>query len=259
MDTARPPFDPAAELQRCVEVLFRHWTLILPTAVASMLMMVIVVVAVISSVATLVAALVAADHHTALAGAGVASAAGIGLLFFGLALIVFAVAVAMTLHAAPEVLQDREPDFNASFTVAMGRFGQFLLLGLICTLFVLALCVTVVGIIALPIVGYFLMYAPAAVIIGGEGAVQSMITSARIARERVPESIVAWIGMLLVWAAAMIAHGIAAYIPVLNLIVGFAIGGFTAAYGELVRTRFYLALRVPGTVSTLSAPPATTG
>jgi hypothetical protein len=255
LDTTRPPFDPAAELQRCAEVLVRHWTLMLPTAAASMIMMLIVVVAVISSVTTLVAALVASDHHQVVAGAGVATAAGIGVLLFGLALIVFAVAIALTLHAAPDVLQDRPPNFEASLHAVMQRLGQFLLLGVICTAFSLALCITLIGIILLPVVGYFLMYAPAAVIIGGEGAVQSMITSSRIARERVPESLVAWVGILIVWMAAMVAHGIAAYIPLVNLIVGFAIGGFTAAYNELVRARFYLALRVPGTVSTLGAPP----
>jgi hypothetical protein len=100
-----------------------------------------------------------------------------------------------------------------------------------------------IGLPLLLLLGYFLMYVPAAVLIGNEGGVAAIKTSFRLTTQRVGESAIAWLGMFLAMIAGSIANSIAIHIPIVNLIAGFAIGGFTSAYSALLSVSYYLALK----------------
>jgi hypothetical protein len=132
----------------------------------------------------------------------------------------------------------------------------------------LVLCIVLIGIPLLIVAGYFLMYVPAAILVGGEGAFAAVATSVRIARSRVGESVVAWLGLLVANVVGVTVNGVVSHIPLVNFVVAFAVGGLTASYGALVIADFYMWLSpvyggpppaYGGPEPTYGGPPATFG
>jgi hypothetical protein len=244
MISGRPAFSPADELQRAAELLSRYWTLAIPTALASLGLGAVVVFGLLSVLATTALGHFAGGHI----GTGLGLGTGL-LVFAGLMVLGFValyLAQAVVIHAAENVLEDRPPNLAASFAAVLGRIPSLLVALVACfaICFVpLVLSVVLIGLPFLVLAGYFTMYVPAAVIVGGEGGLQAVGTSFRIASQRVGESVVAWIGMLIAIIVGQVANAVCAHLPIVNLIVPFAVGGLTSAYSALVGASFYSALR----------------
>jgi len=240
----RTAFEPGAELQRAAELLIKYWLLAIPTAVASVAFVVIIIATVIGVIASVFVGHATGGH----AGAGIAIGSGIllalGMCFVGSA--VLYIAQGMVMAAAPAVLEDRQPDLGAALSATLRRLPDLLLAGIASlglAIIPLLLCIVLIGFPLLLILGYFLMYVPAAVVVGGEGGIAAIGTSFRLTTRYVGESLIGWLGLMLAMVAGSVANSIAIHIPGLNLVAAFVIGGFTSAYSALVSVRFYLALR----------------
>jgi hypothetical protein len=258
LSVARPPFSPSEHLSRAAELLFKYWILAIPTAVASLLVMVILIVAVLSVIATVVAGHATAGHTGAAVGLGTGLLIAAALFFAGMAGLY--VAQGMVIAGAPAVLEDRPPDLAAAFRVTLGRLGDLSIAGVLTlalAIVPLALCIVLIGFPLLLLLGYFVMYVPAAVVVGNESGVAAIQTSFRIASTRIGESAIAWLGMFLAFVAGAIANSIAIHIPLVNLLAGFAVGGFTSAYSALLSVQFYLELRDGGPPPAMQSPQQT--
>ena len=243
-------FDPAHELQRSAELLVKQPVLGLPMAVASVVTVIVIFASVLAGIASLIAA--AAVPHGAVAIAALLPTIGVGC---AVAIVGYAFATLVTICAAPDVLSDRPVDWRRAMHLAASNFWNFALLlviGGVASLIILPLCFVLVGIPLLFAVWYFTTYASVAVALDGQTALEALATSFRITTTRVPESIVAWIGIVVAFLIGAAANGVLGHLPFINVVAAFLIGGFTASYAELVRVRFYLALRVPGAPSTLT-------
>lgn len=242
---ARPlGFEPASELQRAAELLVKYWVLAVPTAVASLIFAVIVVLSVLGVVVTTIAGGAAAGHAGTAAGLG--SGILLALVLFFLGIVALYVAAAMVTAEAPAVLEDRPPDLAAGLAKTLQRLPD-LIVAMLATfalaLIPLVLCFVLIGIPLLFVLGYFLMYVPAAVIVGNEGGLAAIRTSFRITTQRVGESVICWLGCFIAMIANAVANSILVHIPLINFVAAFAIGGFTSAYTALITVRFYVALR----------------
>jgi len=254
-------FSPADRLQRAAELLSKHWTIALPSALASLALVAVVFFGVITVVVGTLLGHAAAGH------VGTGLGLGTGLLVagsaFGVACIAVFVAHAIAVAAAPDVLADRQPDLAAALLTVLRRLPDLTVAFVACLLIAivpLLLCFVFVGIPLILVLGYLLMYVPAAVIIGGEGGLSAIATSIRIGRTRFGESVIAWLGLFVANVIGVVVNGIAVHIPIVNLVVGFAVGGFITAYAALVMTDFYTELRsgaAPQAAPTLpySGPP----
>jgi hypothetical protein len=254
MVSGRPAFNPADELQRAAELLSRHWTLAVPTALASLGLGAVIIFGLISVVATTLLGHFAGGH------VGTGLGLGMGLFVFsGLLLVGFLalyLAQAVVIHAAENVLADQAPDLGASLLAVLPRIPALLTALATCLAiwFVpMLFSVVLIGLPFLVVAGYLTMYVPAAVIVGGEGGLQAVGTSFRLTTGHVGESVVAWIGMLIAIIVGQVATAICAHLPIVNLIVPFAVGGLTSAYAALVGASFYAALR-GGAGPTVFAP-----
>jgi hypothetical protein len=246
----QPVFDPSHELQRSAELLVKQPVLALPIAAASVATVVVIFAAVLAAIASIIT--VAAVPHGAAAFAALIPGIGLG---FTVIVGSYALATLVTICAAPDVLSDRRVDWRAALHRAAAGFWNFALLVLIggCSMLVLLpLCFVLVGIPLVLAAWYFTTFASVAVALDGQDAFTALSTSFRIARTRVPECLVAWVGIVIAFAIGATVNGALGHLPFINVVAAFLVGGFTGAYSELVRVRFYLALRVPGTPSTLT-------
>jgi hypothetical protein len=244
MISGRPAFSPSGELQRAAELLSRYWTLAIPTALASLALGAVIIFGILSVVATAVLGHFAAGHVGTGLGLGMGLVVFCGLLLLGF--IALYIAQGVVIRAAEDVLEDRPPDLAASFGAVLPRVPALLTALAACAAiwFVpLIFSVVLIGLPFLVLAGYFTMYVPAAVIVGGEGGLQAVGTSFRLASQHVGESVVAWIGMVIAIIAGQVANAVCAHLPIVNLIVPFAVGGLTSAYAALVGASFYAALR----------------
>jgi hypothetical protein len=241
--SVRPAISPADELQRAAEVLSKNWTLALPTALASVVLSAILIFVVVAVVGSLLLGSFAGGHLGAAAGlgSGVIVAGCAGLLGVGLLVI----AQAVVIHASEDAWQGRSPNLAASLGAVLGRLPDLLVATIIMGVIAVVLCVTVIGIPFTFVEGYFFMYAAPAVILGGESGTRALGTSIRIARSRVGESFVGFLGLIAAGIVGAIANSLVGHIPIVNLVTAFAIGGLTSAYAALVQARFYDLLRVP--------------
>jgi hypothetical protein len=244
LSVAPPPFSPSAELSRVAELLLKYWILAIPSAVASLVVVVVMIAAVLSVVATVLAGHAAAGHAGAAMGLGTGLLIGAALFFA--AMIGLYIAQGITMAGSPAVLEDRPPDLGTAFAVTLTRLPELGVAGiatLALAIVPLALCIVLIGFPLLLLLGYFLMYVPAAVVVGNEGGIAAIKTSFRITTQRANDSIIGWLGILLAFVAGSIVNSVAIHIPLVNLIAGFAVGGFTSAYSALLSVRFYLVLR----------------
>ena len=238
-----PVFEPANELQRAAELLIKYWILAVPTAVASLAFAIIVILSVLGVVAGALAGSAAGHAGTAL---GLTSGILVAFVAFSLGIIALYVASAMVMAEAPAVLEDRPPNLAAGFAKTLQRLPD-LIVAMLAT-FALAfipfiLCFVLIGIPLLLVLGYFLMYVPAAVVVGNEGGIAAIKTSFRIATQQISASLIGWLGLFLVMVAGSVANSILIHIPLVNFVAAFAIGGFTSAYSALVTVSFYQRLR----------------
>jgi len=248
-------FEPAAELQRAAELLLKYWTLAIPTAVASLLFGVIVIFSVISVVASVFLGHATGGQVGTGLGLGAGILVGLGLVFVGS--VALYVGQAMVMAAAPAVLEDRQPDLSESVAVTFRRLPDLtvaMVLTFALAVIPIVLSFVLIGLPLLLLLGYFLMYVPAAVIVGNESGVAAIQTSFRITTQRVSESVIGWLGLVAALVAGSIANSILIHIPIINLIAAFAVGGFTSAYSALISVRFYLALRDAGPPARLPPP-----
>jgi hypothetical protein len=224
------------------------------------------VVSVLSLIATVLVGHAAAGHVGT--GLGFGSGVLIGSALFSLGIFANYVAQAMTIAAAPAAFEDRAPDLRAALGVTIARLPQLMVAAaatFALALIPLALSIVIVGIPLLIILGYFLMFVPAAVIVGNESGLDAIRTSFAMTTQRPGECLICWLGTILALVAGVIANGIAVHFPVINLIAGFVIGGFTSAYAALLTVRFYLAIRAgvplaqPPPVATIGGPPTIAG
>ncbi len=241
MIAQRPTFSPSAELSRTAELLFRYPILAIPTAIASAGLVAVLFAGLLSLVAAVLAGHAAAGHAGTVAGLATGLVTGASLTLLGVTGLY--IAQAMVVAAAPDVLAGGPPNLAAGLRTTLARLPQLAVAGALTFALAALLCITIVGIPFLIVLGYLLMYAPAAVIIGNEGGVEAIATSVRLATTRVNDSLVCWLGLILALIAGNVATGFTIHIPLVNLLAGFVVGGFSSAYAALLTVRFYLELR----------------
>lgn len=237
--------EPAGELQRAAELLFKNWALAIPTAVVSLVIGIVFFVVVASAVATVFIGGVVGGHLGA-GLAGLLAAAPLVLLFAAVAVVLMVLAQAIVVRAAEDLWEGRALDLAASLAAITGHLTPLigaLVLSFLVLLVPLALSAIVVGVPLVLIAAYFLMYVIPAVVLGGESASGALSSSFAIAKANVGPSIVAFGGILVAAIAGSVVNTIFAHVPLLNVLVAFAVGGLTSAYAALVAARFYTLLR----------------
>ncbi len=237
-------FDAARELENAARVLAARWTLALPTAFGALVIASIVFFVV---GAVIVSGLAAAllGHGGAMIAAVEAGATSV-VIAIGTIAIVSTLAHAMVMAAAHDALAGRDPDFAAAFRLTVNRFPALLIVSFIIALLYaipVVLSFVLIGIPLLFVLGYFLMYARAAIVIGGEDPVTAIGTSFRIASTQTGPSLVAFAGIIAAFIIGRVVDAMTIHIPGVGLLTAFFIGGATAAYIALVEVRFYDLLR----------------
>jgi hypothetical protein len=237
--------DPARELQRAADLLIKNWMLAIPTAFASLVIALFAFFVLASVFASAMVGGLAAGRG----GAGIAALLAAGpllLAFVIVAAVLVAVAQAVVVRASEDVWEGKPVDLGASLNAVLGRiaplFGVFVLAFLILVI-PIALSVFLIGIPIVLVVGFFLMYAVPAVVLGGESASGAIAASYNIARANVGPSVVAFAGIIVALVVGGIINAIFQHFGVLSVLVQFAVGGLTSAYAALVAARFYMLLR----------------
>ena len=215
-----------------------------PTAVASLLSAAIVFFAIGAVIVTVVGGAIVGH----LAGALAAAAAGAVSIAAAVAAIVLlsGIANAMVVAAAHDVWEGRDPDFAAAWHRTLHRMpallAAFVLVALM-AIVPLALCFVLIGFPLLFVLGYVTMYVTPAIVLGGDDAVTAIRTSFRLATAHANVSAIAFAGIIGAFFVGRFVDAFCIHVPGLGLVAAFAVGGFTAAYGALVRARFYALLR----------------
>jgi hypothetical protein len=153
---------------------------------------------------------------------------------------------AVVLAAAHDAWSGRDPDYGAAFRLTLARFPALLVAAFATALLYaipVVLSFLLVGIPLLFVLGYFLMYARAAIMIGGEDGITAIATSFRLTTSNAGPSIVAFAGIIAAFIIGRIVDAATIHIPLIGLVTAFFVGGATAAYIALVEVRFYELLR----------------
>lgn len=256
---SRPAFSPADELQRCGEMLAKHWIVAVPPALASVLIVIVVFSTIVTLIGSALAgAFLGGDHATAGAGLGFGVGALLGSAGMLLGFAVLNVTQAVTMHASLEAFADRRPDLGASLRAVLPRLCDLtvsMIASFALLVVPLALCVVLIGVPLVIAVVYFSIYVQAAVVVGGEDGITAIRTSFRLARTHVQSTVVLAIGVVAVTVLGNVANGFAVHVPIVNLVAGFAIGGLTSAFVAMATARFYSVLR-DAPPESLGGPPA---
>jgi hypothetical protein len=245
---SRPAFSPADELQRCVEMLVKYWILAVPPALASLAIVLVTFATLLTLIGSTVAgALLGGNQHAGEgAGAGFGFAALLGLAGVMLGFVALNVSQAVTMHASLDAYADRTPDLQGSLRAVLPRLGDLSVSMLLCFLLLIVpavLSLVLIGIPFLIVAGYFLIYVQAAVVLGGETAADAIGTSIRIGRTHVGHTLVLVLGAIAALIVGSVVNGIAVHLPLVNVVVGFVVGGFTSAFVAMASARFYVVLR----------------
>jgi hypothetical protein len=247
--------DAIAELQNAFQALLKNWVLAIPTGVAALVASAFLVFVVLATVGSLVGAGMmgaTGGQQTpnpsallALAGAGGVTFIVGGVVIF----ILYLLACAAVMAAAEDVWRGQPADLAKGISKAFGRLGPLLVLffisivvGIVCGLLIIALGL---GIILAIVLSFFWMYALPAIVISNQGAMQALGTSYRLARQNLAPSLIAFLGIIVVTFVGQIVLGLFKHVPALEIILAFAIGGFTYAFSALVAVRFYDLLSAP--------------
>lgn len=237
-------FDATRELEDAVRILAARWTLALPTAFAALLIAAIVFFVIGAVIVSAIAAVVMGRHGGAFAALG-AGASTVALSVVAMVLI-STVAHAVVLAAAHDAWAGRNPDFGEAFRLTLARFPALLVAGFAIALLYaipVALSFVLVGIPLLFVLGYFLMYVRAAIVIGGEDGLTAIGTSFRMASSKSGPSLVAFAGIIAAFIVGRVVDLATIHLPGIGLLTAFFVGGATAAYIALVEVRFYELLR----------------
>jgi len=249
-------FDATRELEAAARILYARWTLALPTAFASLAIAGIVFFVIGAVIVSAVAAILMGGHGAAFAAVS-AGASTVAFAIVAMVLISTA-AHALVLAAAHDAWAGRDPDFAAAFRLTLARFPALVVAAFITALMYaipVALSFVLVGIPLLFVLGYFLMYVRAAIMIGGEDGVTAIATSFRMATSKSGPSLVAFAGMIGAFIIGRIVDAATIHLPVIGLLTAFFVGGATAAYIALVEVRFYELLRAETIVEPASLNP----
>ena len=244
--------DATRELEESARILGARWTLALPTAFASLAIAAIVFFVIGAVVVSAVAAILMGGNAGTFAAIG-AGASTIALAVFAMVAISTA-AHAVVMAAAHDAWSGCEPDFGAACRVTLARFPALLVATFAIALLYaipVALSFLLVGIPLLFVLGYFLMYVRAAIVIGGEDGLTAIATSFRIASTKSGPSLVAFAGIIGAFIIGRIVDAATIHLPVIGLLTAFFVGGATAAFIALVEVRFYALLRA----ETVAQPP----
>jgi hypothetical protein len=236
--------DATRELEAAARILYARWTLALPTALSSLAIAGIVFFVIGAVIVSAVAAILMGGHGAGLAAIG-AGASTVGFAVLAMVLISTA-AHALVLAAAHEAWAGRDPDYAAAFRLTLARFPA-LLVAAFATAMLYAIPVVlsflIVGIPLLFVLGYFLMYVRAAIMIGGEDGITAIGTSFRMTTSNSGPSLVAFAGIIAAFIVGRIVDAATIHLPVIGLVTAFFVGGATAAFIALVEVRFYELLR----------------
>jgi hypothetical protein len=163
-----------------------------------------------------------------------------GAIWFIIALIIAVVlnliAQAAVIGGSESVWEGRSPDLAAGLGRAFAKIGDLFLFGLVAGICAALVSWTVVGPI---IIGFFFMFAPAAIVIGNQNAFGAIGTSWRLTTQNFAPSASAFLGIVVVGICAAIINFILALIPILGQIVALLVVGFVVAFAALVAVRFY--------------------
>lgn len=237
-------FDAARELEAAARILYARWTLALPTAFSALAIAGIVFFVIGAVVVSAVAAILMGGHG----GAWAAVSAGASTVAFAIVamMLISTAAHAIVLSAADDAWAGRDPDYGAAFRVTLARFPALLVAAFATAMLYaipVALSFLLVGIPLLFVLGYFLMYVRAAIIIGGEDGLTAIATSFRMTTSNSGPSLVAFAGIMGAFIIGRIVDAATIHLPVIGLFTAFFVGGATAAYIALVEVRFYELLR----------------
>jgi hypothetical protein len=239
-----PQFSATRELEAAARILSARWTLALPTAVASLLIAGIVFFVIGAVIVSAVAAILMGGHGGAFAA--ISAGASTVALALGVMALISTAAHAVVLAAAHDAWSGRDPDYGAAFRVTLARFPA-LLVAAFATALLYAIPVFlsffIIGIPLLFVLGYFLMYVRAAIIIGGEDGFTAIGTSFRMAAANSGPSLIAFGGMIAAFIVGRVVDAATIHLPLIGLVTAFFVGGATAAYIALVEVRFYELLR----------------
>ena len=237
-------FDAARELEAAARILYARWTLALPTAFSSLAIAGIVFFVIGAVVVSAVAAILMGGHG----GAWAAVSAGASTVAFAVVamVLVSTAAHAMVLAAAHDAWAGRDPDYGAAFRLTLARFPALLVAAFATAMLYaipVALSFLLVGIPLLFVLGYFLMYVRAAIMIGGEDGLTAIATSFRMTTSNSGPSLIAFAGIVGAFIIGRIVDAATIHLPIIGLLTAFFVGGATAAYIALVEVRFYELLR----------------
>jgi hypothetical protein len=244
-------FSATSELEAAARILYARWTLALPTAFASLAIAGIIFFVIGAVIVSAVAAVLMGGRGAAIAAVG-AGASTVVFSILGMVLISTA-AHAIVLVAAHEAWAGRDPDYGAAFRLTLVRFPALLVAAFATALLYaipVVLSFLLVGIPLLFVLGYFLMYVRAAIMIGGEDGITAIGTSFRLATSNAGPSLVAFGGIIGAFIIGRIVDAATIHLPVIGLLTAFFIGGATAAYIALVEVRFYELLRAEPVTAT---------
>jgi len=248
--------DATRELKAAVKILFARWTLALPTAFSSLAIAGLVFFVIGAVVVSALAAILMGGRGAGLAAIS-AGASTVAFAFVAIVLISTA-AHALVLAAAHDAWAGRDPDYGAAFRLTLARFPALLVAAFATAMMYaipVALSFLLIGIPLLFVLGYFLMYVRAAIVIDGEDGLTAIATSFRIASSRSGPSLVAFGGIIAAFIVGRMVDAVTIHLPVIGLFTAFFVGGATAAYIALVEVRFYeLLRREPVTETALRIP-----
>ncbi|MEA2785217.1 MAG: hypothetical protein QOF71_1321 [Candidatus Eremiobacteraeota bacterium] len=244
-------FSATSELEAAARILYARWTLALPTAFASLAIAGIIFFVIGAVIVSAVAAVLMGGRGAAIAAVG----AGASTVVFSILVMVLisTAAHAIVLVAAHEAWAGRDPDYGAAFRLTLVRFPALLVAAFATALLYaipVVLSFLLVGIPLLFVLGYFLMYVRAAIMIGGEDGITAIGTSFRLATSNAGPSLVAFGGIIGAFIIGRIVDAATIHLPVIGLLTAFFIGGATAAYIALVEVRFYELLRAEPVTAT---------
>jgi hypothetical protein len=240
--------DAMAELQNALMVLFKNWVLAIPTALVSVIAAIFAFFVLAATLAPLIASGMTPNSTNPSAALSMLAAAGPAFGIFVIVIVLLSLlAQAVVIGGAEHVWHGQPADLAGGIGKALSKlpslFGLFLVaavLGTICSVLVIALGLGIIlGIVLL----FFFMYTLPAIVIGNEGVFAALGTSARLVRANIGPSLIAFLGIIVIYIISTIIISLFNHVAVLAVVANLIIGGLTSAYVTLVTVRFYDLLR----------------
>jgi len=246
--------DAVKELQDSFQLLIKNWMLALPTAIASLLQVVLFTMVFGAAIAGVFAGGILSGQNPGLAGALLGGVGLIGLVGGIVVLLVSLVAHATVIAGA----QGGQFDLSPAASRAFSKLPQLVIAAILIFLMTIIPCLLILlaglGLLLLIVLFYFTMYVMPSIVVGDRTAIEAIKESFNIAKSTLQPSIIAFLGIAVGVLVASFLSGVFLHIWGLNLIIGFAVGGFAYAYAATVIVRFYELGKSAGSAV---SPPAT--